>query len=155
MSSDEEELNAVVPVATDPPDEHQDDCGHYELATINDGTMLDQLKRDEPHEGHSSESSHKRGRWEACVMREQNLIGAWEAIESNMENPWKDLDWSQKKPEKPGKGKVRIVKNSECTWDWQDSRPCDKLLLAHVRQARMQEESQAIQLQGISKLSQF
>ena len=44
MSSDEEELNAVVPVATDPPDEHQYDYGYQELATINDGTMLDQLK---------------------------------------------------------------------------------------------------------------
>ena len=37
---------------------------------------------------------------------------------------------------------------------WNDSRPCDEILLAQVRQARVQEEeSQAIQLQGIAKLS--
>ena len=93
MSSDEEELDAVVPVESvesDPPhehqDEHQDDHGdehheHHELALIDDNTTLDQLlKREEPDEGHTVESTQKRGRWEACVIREQNLAGTWETV---------------------------------------------------------------------------
>ena len=69
---------------------------------------------------------------------------------------WKDLDWSQRKPDKPVKFRASIIKTCEGAWDWNDSRPCDKLLLAQVRRAKQQEEeSQAIQLQGLTKLSSF
>ena len=155
MSSDEEELDAVVPVESDPPREHQHEHQdeHHELALIDDNTMLDQLlKRDEPEEGHTVESTQKRGRWEACVIREQNLVGNWETIKSNMENPWKDLDFSRTKPKQSIKSRVRILKSSDGFYDWSDPRPCDKVLLAQVKRARMEEEeTQAIHLQGITK----
>ena len=163
MSSDDEEpsarLNTVPPDVPDPPREHQDDqhSEHHELAIINDDTMLNQLlKRDEPEEGHTVESVQKRGRWETNIIRQQDLVGAWETIKSNMENPWRDLDWSHKEPEKTTKKRVRIVKSSDGFWDWSDPRPVAKDLLAQVRRAKMQEEEmQAIQLQGITKNSSF
>ena len=72
-----------------------------------------------------------------------------------MENPWKRLDRPQPEQNKPAKGRV-IIDKTRNGWDWQDSRPCDKLLLAQVKRAKQQEEeAQAIQLQGITKPSSF
>ena len=64
-----------------------------------------------------------------------------------------DLDRSQNKPEQSTKSRVRIIKNSDGFCDWSDPRPCDNVLLAQVRRAKMQEEEmQAIHLQGIPKI---
>ena len=63
-----------------------------------------------------------------------------------------NLDWSQKEGVKPVKGRVRIIKTHN-SWAWDDSRPCDKLLLAQVKRAK--EEEEAIQLQGVTKQPSF
>ena len=114
--------------------------------------LLDDNKRSEAPEGCDVEPDHKRIRLDKCSsIREQNLATKWEVIKSEMENPWKDLDWSQLEPVKPTVGRVRIIQTKK-GYDWNDSRPCNKVLLAQVRKAKQEEEeSLAVHLQGITK----
>ena len=125
---------------------------------VTDDTTLEQLlagnKRYEPHDSHVEEHRGKRARLDTCsILREQKLSGVWETIKSNMENPWKTLDWAQKECYKPVEQQVIIIKTHH-GWGWNNPRPCDKRLLAQVKSANQQEEEeQAIQLHCITKHS--